>query len=531
MLVDDDQQGGVRCDSVHRCFPAVRISEFGSLISSLIFPRSLGVRLEQLLQKWRHSTRPYLMGRQHRLTYADCWKIVTENQAALSVGSTNSALLATGVEYAVSYWSLLCAGATVVPLSPRASDPELQRHLTQSDCTWLVCDAEHRDVAQRLANSTGVGLVVIDHDLTMSAILSPTFVRNRKNRSGTALLLQTSGSTGRSSAVELTHESLVDNATAHGQSIPCHQSDRVLVVLPLNYSYTNTAQLLCHTGLGSSLTFYEERVFLPRRFCELIEQNQITITSVVPALLHILNEYRYLENHDLTQLRYLCFGGAPPSVRVLHELKMRLPETTLVHTYGLTEAGPRVTSLSDSSEFDRLPSIGKPLPGVEVRIVDSENRPAGVGEAGELLVRSRGLMSGYYGAQQTGDHPVQDGWLRTGDLATRDEQGYLHLSGRLKNVIVTGGLNVTAEEIESQLIAHPSIIDALVRSEPDEVLGEVPVAYVTLADDSQLSLEQVQFFLRDRVSQYKWPHRLYVHSTLERTDSGKVRRPVVESVS
>jgi acyl-CoA synthetase (AMP-forming)/AMP-acid ligase II len=180
-------------------------------------------------------------------------------------------------------------------------------------------------------------------------------------------------------------------------------------------------------------------------------------------------------------------------------------------------------SALDPSEVHRFPSIGRPLPGVEVEIFDDHHGRLPAGGVGELRVRGAGVTPGYLGCAGAAAQPFHDGWLRTGDLGYRDGEGYLYLTGRSKNIIVSGGVNISPEEVESVLSDHPGVRDVVIRAESDEQLGEVPVAHVVAGGDG-LSLQDLHGFLSSRLSRPKWPRRLYLHDELPRTRQGKLSR-------
>ena len=442
------------------------------------------------------------------------WNLRGENVALLA---NNSA------DWIVSYWSLVFAGATVVPLSPGFTERELLTLMKLCDCRWIVCDQKNEKSARKLSQNIHIGQLTISNGDFNIATAPKSFVE-RTRPTPAPVLCVTSGSTGTAKAVMLSDENLEANTQSHIESLSLSSRDIVLITLPLHYSYAHTAQFLSHTRLGGTIVLYDRPIFSPRRFCQLIERHGVTITSVVPTLVQILNNYRYLEEHDLSSLRYLCCGGAPLETTAVRSLMARLPHTRFVHTYGLTEASPRVTTLPPETGLSRLPSIGKPVPGVEVRIVAENGEPAANGEVGELQVRGKNVMAGYYGSPGETHAVVNDGWLSTGDLARLDNEGYIYLAGRKKNIIISDGINVHPEEIESVLLEHPSVSDAVIRGEYTADAGEVIAAHVATRNGDALSLQHLHEFMRGKLAEWKWPRRLYLHPAMTRTETGKIRR-------
>lgn len=483
--------------------------------------------LPDLLRRWAGCDAVYVAesGGGPALTFAEVCAAAERNARRLrevGAGTQNVAvIMANRVEAVLAYWSALFSGATVVVLDNIALGRELRRIPEQADVAWILATSRDNGVLSTdLARESGAGVLELRGDELI--VLQPARRRPpRANGAEVALLVPTSGSTGSPRLVMWTHAGAEANAVAHAASLGLGAGDVSLVALPLSFSYPHVTQLLCHAWLGASIVLYPERIFLPRAFCEIAERHRATVTSLVPSLLELLRAYRHLASHDLGALRRVCFGGAPANVATVRELEARLPHVSFVHTYGLTEAGPRVTTQSDSR---RLPSIGVPLAGVEVRVVRDEGTLAANGEIGELWVRSDSVMVGYYRSPDATTSAMRDGWLRTGDLARLDTSGDLHWCGRRDRVINTGGVRVAPEEIELALLEHPDIREALAYGAPDATLGEIPVALLTLHVGARITLEDVHTFLLRRLSRAKWPRRIEIRSDLPRTWTGKRRR-------
>lgn len=485
-------------------------------------------RLSDCLSAWSDRPAPYVSaGASEPVSYLEMHATARAHAAVLAqldAGGSIVALLASNSPSAVAcYWSLQVAGAVVVWLDPRAAGAELVATIGASDCDWVACDEACREAAAGVAERLRIGLIVVQRD-GLDVPSRPAHRRPNRMPGDVAVMCVTSGSAGIPKPVMLSHANLMSNADAHIESLRLRADDVALVVLPMAFSYAHTSQLLCHTKLGGRLVLYDQAAFVPKHFCELVERCHVTVTSVVPTLLHILDQYRHLREHDLGSLRYLCCGGAPMAVDVARSVAAKLPHMRVIHTYGLTEASPRVTTLGPADDPGKLPSIGKPIPGVEVAIVDDTGGRVPTNTIGELVVRGPNVMVGYYGAPERTRAAIAGGWLRTGDLARQDDEGYIFLAGRAKDVIITGGSNVHPEEIETVLVTHPHVSGAVVRAEPDAGLGEVPVAYVSVRRGAALSVQQVHEFLNGKLAAWKWPRKVYVRGALPRTRSGKPRR-------
>ncbi len=480
----------------------------------------------EFLVQWKDQTASAVWeGNRYLCSYAELYRRSMAQRELLGehrLGAANVALLtANTLDSVLAYWSLLGAGATILLLDAKLASAEVADLVKHADCSWII----GTELALEAYTDVGTapGLLSVEA-LDLQLRRPPGQPRERRNPPDIALMVPTSGSTGPSKIVMLSHANLAANTAAHIQSLGLHASDVALIVLPLGYSYAHTSQFLCHTRLGSTVVLYDKPVFFPRVFCELIETQQVTVTALVPTLLYILERYPYLHEHDLSSLRYLCCGGAPLDLAVAQSLAARLPHTRLIHTYGLTEAAPRVTTLAPDHDLRKLPSIGKPLPGVAVQIVDKAGLPLPPGAVGELCVRGANVMVGYYNDAAATATVLHDGWLHTGDLASCDADGYIYLMGRAKHIIITGGVNVSPEEIERVLLTHPAIMDAVVKGEERPGLGEVPVAYLVLKPGYELALQALHDFLRGKLAEWKWPRKLYIREALAHTSTGKVKR-------
>lgn len=238
-------------------------------------------------------------------------------------------------------------------------------------------------------------------------------------------------------------------------------------------------------------------------------------------LLMLLN-YRYYYNYDFTSLRYICFGGGIMPIEKLRQLIYKYKSVGFVHTYGQTECSPRITALLPNQSIEKIGSVGKALPGIEVQIVDMNGDFLKEMEIGEIVVKGNNVMKGYYKQRRKTEEIIQKGWIHTGDLGYFDRDGYLFLTGRLKNIIISGGINIYPEEIEQILLQHECVEDVVVMGKPHHLLGEVPVAKIVRK--SEVDEEELKRFCRIKVAGYKVPVEFEYVEKLDRTYNGKIKR-------
>jgi long-chain acyl-CoA synthetase len=266
------------------------------------------------------------------------------------------------------------------------------------------------------------------------------------------------------------------------------------------------------------------RWFDPLGVLELIAEQRIQITSVVPSMLQILLS-QPLEEYDLSTLRYVTSGGAPLASEVAEQFTRRVPSVSIRQGYGLTETAALVSSNPIGRE--KPGSVGLPVPGTELRVLDDEGRELPPGEVGEICVRSPGVMQGYWNSPDTTTDALRDGWLHTGDLGFRDEEDYLFIVDRKKDLIIRGGFNVYPRDVEDALLEHPAIEAAAVVGRADELHGEEVVAFVSLRPGGEATGEELVEWARGRIGGYKYPREVHVVDAVPLTNVGKIDRKVV----
>ena len=246
-------------------------------------------------------------------------------------------------------------------------------------------------------------------------------------------------------------------------------------------------------------------------------------STCIPTMLYLITKSKK-SNCSLKSLRYLCFGGGTIGLDVLKKMNKRLPGVGVVQTYGQTEAGPRITCLLPQDSERKIGSVGRPIPGVCVKVVDEDGKELHANSCGEIVVKGDNIMKGYYKRTEETAKVIRNGWLHTGDIGIFDEEGYLYVVGRIKNVIITGGLNIYPEEIEEVLRSYSDVEEALVLPKQHEVLGEVPMAQVVVKKNSRVNASELLDFCKERLEIQKIPSEIIVVERIEKTYNGKVRR-------
>ncbi len=340
-----------------------------------------------------------------------------------------------------------------------------------------------------------------------------------------AVILYTSGTTGRPKGVLLTHRNLISNAIAGAGDDPeVTRGKASLAVLPLAHAFGITVSNVAY--LSGTKTVMVPRFDLEQVF-QLIEKHRIAGFAGVPAMFVGMLNFPDAEKYDTSSLEYAVSGSAPLPVSVLEGFEKRF-NCPIREGYGLSEATTAVSG--HALDMVRKPgSVGKPLNGVEVRVVDENDHDLPIGEVGELLVRGPNLMREYYHMPDETEKALRGGWLHTGDMAKLDEDGYIYIVERKKDLIIRGGLNIYPRDVEEVLMRHPAVMECAVIGVPSERMGEEVLAYVVLQDGKQATAEELMEFSRQYLANYKTPAFIEFIPALPRNPIGKIDRKILRA--
>ncbi|MBV9291509.1 MAG: AMP-binding protein [Frankiales bacterium] len=461
--------------------------------------------------------------------------------AGLQPGERVVVCMANCPEVGLTYSAVWRAGAVTTPVLFLLSEDELRHVLADSEAAYVVSTPDF--LPKVIAASTGVstlrGIIVADGGPGGATAGVPLLdfadLENAAEgdlvdcaSSDLAALLYTGGTTGRSKGVMLSHDALSSAAwalVAAGKETEREPSTRSLLPLPLSHVYG-----LMLTIAGSHATEPGTTVLMrwfdPAGWVQLAEQHRIQASALVPSMIQMLLA-QPLEDHDLSELRRLGSGGASLAPEVAEELLKRLPHVEITEGYGCTETGASCAATRPGEA--RLGSVGKPLPGIDVRLEKADGTDAALGEDGEICVRGPNLMTGYWNAPEETAKAIRDGWFHTGDIGRFDVDGYLYVVDRIKDLIIRGGINVYPRDIEDALLEHPDIVGAGVVGKKDERMGEEVVAFVQLRPGATLTPEDVVDYARGRLSAAKYPRDVRIVDALPLTSVFKLDRKALRT--
>ncbi|MFX0202242.1 MAG: long-chain fatty acid--CoA ligase [Candidatus Hodarchaeota archaeon] len=433
------------------------------------------------------------------------------------------------------YYALVKIGAIVVPVNFLYRMHELEHILGDSKPKAFIGSEPHleemRKVFKKLKGpSVRIALgVKQDQDfLDLESVYSDKreFSTYPADENETANLLYTSGTTGVPKGVMLTHRNLARNAKILAE-MRGELDPRTVVIgaLPLYHVYGITSVMNVSMYLGLTIELFFR--FEPEEVIEVIEKEEQTIFFGVPTMLNRLVQLASENPPKRTSLKFCISGGASLPVEFLHRFE-KLFKTEIHEGYGLTEAPVCVENPYGTAT--KPGSIGLPIPEFSARIVDSNGDDVRQGEIGELLIKGPAVMKGYFNRPEETRATIKDGWLYTGDIARMDEDHYIYIVDRKKELVIRGGYNVYPREIEEVLYQIPDILEAAVFGIPHKDLGEEVAAVILLKDGAQVDTKTIQDYLKERVAPYKYPRIIkIVKEPLPKTGSGKILKKEVKA--
>lgn len=430
------------------------------------------------------------------------------------------------------YYGILRYGAVVVPLNPMLKAREVKYHLQDSGATlvfaWERIAAEVEEGAAGSIEVIAVGAEFISVVASQEAVSAIAAAAD----DDTAVILYTSGTTGRPKGAELTHRNLRTNAQLSVDLFSIGREDVIFGGLPFFHVFGQTCALNAAVLAGATVTILPK--FDPVKALQIVERDQVSIMLGVPTMYIAILRVPDRDAYDVSALRLAGCGGSPLPVEILHEFESSL-DATLLEGYGLSETSP-VVCFNQVDGIRKPGSIGTVVRGAQLRVLDDDDREAPAGDVGELAVAGEYVMKGYWNNPVATAEAIQDGWFRTGDLARMDEDKVFFIVDRKKDMILRGGYNVYPREVEEVLYAHPAVGEAAVIGVPDDVHGEEIVAVISLkpgtrsaagggsdSPDGQGSLEeQIGVFAQDRLAAYKYPRRIVIVEELPKGPTGKI---------
>lgn len=431
------------------------------------------------------------------------------------------ALIMPNVAYfPIAYYAILRLGAVVVPMNPLLKAGEVAFAWSDSGARVAVVFPLFAEEAQKAAASTGTEVIVTvpqEFEQTLGAT-EPTEAVAEVDPADTAVILYTSGTTGQPKGAELSHANLRSNVLTTIETLmPNGPGDVLFGGLPLFHSFGQTCGLNAAMAGGACLALLPK--FDGEEALRIVHEDRITIFLGVPTMYMALLGVKEPQRFDTSTVRIGASGGASLPVEVLHGVE-RTYGFPVIEGYGLSETSP-VASFNHPDRPTKPGSVGTPIRGVEFALHDEAGQEVGEGEIGEIVIRGENVMKGYWHRPEETAEVLRGGWFHTGDLATRDADGFYFIVDRKKDMIIRNGFNVYPREVEEVLYTHPAVAEAAVFGIPDPTHGEEVAALVTLKDGASATPDELRDFVADQIAAYKYP-RVIRFGPLPKGPTGKI---------
>lgn len=466
-----------------------------------------------------------------RLTYAGLDRLsdaLAEGLAAKGVqkGDRVGLFLDNGCEYLTAYFGILKTGAVVVALNSQCVARELVLPLNDCAPKIIITDLKHsRTVSEALKNCCHpVGLWVMD-----KAFIDDNNIPQKTTlldfapcaNDDLAVIIYTSGTTGKSKGVMLSHANISVNADSIIEYLGLTAKDKIMVILPFYYSY-GMSLLTTHIKVGATMVI-DNRFLYPNVVLENMIEEEVTGFAGVPSHYSILIKKSALREFKLPKLRYVTQAGGAMAPAMIKEFIEFFPHVKFHVMYGQTEASARLTYLEPDLLTKKMGSIGKAIPGVKIDILNEQGRPVKPGEIGEIMARGENIMLGYWNAPEETAQVLKENWLATGDLAKMDEEGFIYIVSRKKEMIKSGANRISPLEIEEVVCQMSGVLECAAVGVNDEILGEAINLFV-VNNGTGISEREIILFCKQNLASYKTPKEVKLVSSLPKTSSGKIKR-------
>ncbi|MGH2844020.1 MAG: long-chain-fatty-acid--CoA ligase [Solirubrobacteraceae bacterium] len=437
------------------------------------------------------------------------------------------ALMAPNVpQFAAIYFGILRAGAIVVPLNVLCRARELEFFLRDSGSMLVFAWEAFLGEAQPAATAAGCRLVTVDLERFTQTLFatSPLEEMAPCAASDTAVMLYTSGTTGTPKGAELSHDNLLRNCQLGVALFELEVGAVVLGALPLFHAFGQTCALNTCLAAAGTLTLIPR--FDGSKALEIIERDRVTVFEGVPSMYAAMLDAPDRDRYDTSTLRICASGGAALPVELMRKFEQAFV-CKVLEGYGLSETSP-VASFNRPDRPRKPGSVGQPVPGVEMQVLDDGGREVEVGEVGEIVIRGHNVMKGYWGRPDATAAAIRNGWFYSGDLGRVDADGYYYIVDRTKDMIIRNGFNIYPREVEEVLYAHPAVREAAVLGIPHSRYGEEVGAAVSLKPGHSATPEELREFVKAEVAAYKYPRRIWILDELPKGPTGKILKREIQ---
>ncbi|WP_313428400.1 fatty acid--CoA ligase family protein [Siminovitchia terrae] len=490
--------------------------------------------LLEAAMKNRENTAYYFMDKQ--TTYEELNVSVNKfasglAKAGIGRGDHVALLLGNSPHFIISLYGIMRVGATAIPINPTYTPSEIAYILKDGDVKAVIALDQMVPYIEKLRTAAPkiehyiiceTGAQLTEGMETFSEVLhsgDSDFIPVPVNSEETAVILYTSGTTGKPKGAMLSHGNLYSNARDIRDYLKMDSKDTVITTLPMFHVFSLTVVLNAPLISGSALIIVPK--FSPKEIFRVAQKYKATIFAGVPTMYNFLYQYPGSNPGDFSSMRLCISGGASMPVALLKNFEEKF-DVVVSEGYGLSEASP-VTCFNPLDRPRKPGSIGTSIFNVENKVMDEFGNELPIGEVGELAVRGPNVMKGYYNMPEETSETIREGWLYTGDLARMDEEGYFYIVDRKKDLVIVGGYNVYPREVEEVLYKHPGVLEAAVIGVPDAEQGET-VKAIIVPRDKQVDRAELHQFLAERLASYKLPKFIEFLEELPKNSTGKIMK-------
>nr|MDO8110720.1 AMP-binding protein [Candidatus Sigynarchaeota archaeon] len=430
--------------------------------------------------------------------------------------------------FIAAYFGIIASGHVALPLSPEFGETNFQY-------VFASCGIKCAFIQQKWMKRLQGFKIKADITFTDAAVggatdifkleKKPGIIKDVNEQEDLAIIIFTSGSTGVPKGAMLTHYNLMYNTTSITQYLALTPDDRIMVVLPFSYCF-GTSLLHTHLRVGGQVVINNQFMF-PGKVLDEINEKECTGFAGVPSTFQILLRRSPLKKMKFPTLRYVQQAGGKLTNAFITELIEALPTTRIFIMYGQTEATARLSYLPPEMLSTKLGSIGKGIPGTKIEVLDKAGKPVKPGETGEIVASGGNIMKGYWNDPDTTAKTIKEGKLYTGDLGTVDDDGFVYMTEREKDIIKSSGYRVSPKEIEDHISSIPDVVEVAVIGIPDEIMGEVPKAFVSITKSKVLTAQEIITHCQKHFPPYKVPKEVEFLPDLPKNTSNKVDKPAL----
>lgn len=473
-------------------------------------------KIAEILYKHRKNNQIAIVQDDRSITYEQLHKtcigisriLKEEDTASIAIYIENS------IAFAEAYFSIIYSGKTALPINSLFTASEVDKITSKYNVNTLITVSSLKD---KVVNREGLHIIYIDElDEKWESIDSESIYYDQE--SPFVMYNPTSGTTGENKLVTYSHESVMNGIEAYSVYLGQTAKTVDLICISMCSMIVLVPQLLADIYAGAKIVILTGILSINKIF-KTIEKQRVTNFTTVPTFLRIMMEMYDESKHDISSLQSIHMGGEKVGVELYNQIRDKLGNVEVIQGYGLTECMLVVCRTSDDWNY-KPEAVGRPMGVTKVKIVDKDGCELSSNVAGEICITSKVLMSGYYGKE---DMFKNDLWFHTGDYGMMDEEGYLYIHGRIKNIIINAGRNIYPEEVEQVIGSYEYIKEVRVRGEENAEVGEIVVADI-IPNNPNFTIEGLTAFVRDKLALYKIPTKFYVVEEIEKTISKKIKR-------